>query len=1629
MVPFNHAAKRTRLNPSYVCLNCRLKSDSNKPLIRKHAAAQPLLPKPLLPKRVRNVLAKRKVVKQTPSILQSCTVSEEGPIGALRRSEIQAAREQDTELNHLQHGNSWVRFHGSDKGANSKNLIATRRPELVRSVAGTSKLTNPAAQTSREIRLRKRSWLRLHAASKEGPLPKRITGDNRRSELVHSVAGTPKLSNQAAQASGEIPRREGSRLLRFHSRPDRELLRFSHVKDDVNAFWSYDAKRNSVLAKKDGRGFNVNNLKKEVGVPRAVREAGMKERTWNSEFMGVLDTHWSAAEDNLVAFEENEDVETGGDMGVSKYSPFVPESGDDGYESLPTNVAQGDKNKASKDDCKEASDVHGTAAVSSGPDFAVKENGDVEYQGDTGALKYIPFVSESRYGEYGSLPAKPTQGDATGGNILQRQLSGDHDSDYNIANSISTAETDARETDTDESMLRRQRTEVDDSEHATTNSISTAMMEVLPPATVRKFTPREPNEQDSRHRSFGEFVLQPAKIAINPDVSEQVEESETDVHELPACSTLETRRSRGPGSSTTSPSYTSNLRPGLYAPASHTHNRPRLFHTAARVNQEAAAAATTLDSGELPVVSFPINVKSNKYSRIRQQFRSWQDLNGNPQEGIKPEPIFDIDNSTAGDMLNSMTRLPDTTSSFRQKNVDEDERSGISQFSISDSRDGMASEDTSNVDAFFLNAGDLVELEFTGSERNSVLAVFIRRIPDGNAQFFTMQGRWIFMRERDVMWSIPRWVSKAEIAPLLKHLPAPRSVMELEELKQQSQIEDMSVPRSASGPLIKRLVKFFTETQEIYRKHASVLDDAHGFLAHETDLRYGSLVSAAATLLQMPARELPVTALYAVRTALARAPLAFNVDRSSHRLTGYLQIRSKEQVRIVQYVRGWLRDWQDDIAKRAQLEADGNVFALRRHVTNKRAQHIYSFLHKARKIVLKSREDREVPELRCGNIGPSQKRFSMEDGGEAVRVTTDTQFTEQDLEIVRFLEAWCASGILYNVSSYAGLPPMILQATGLYEKFEMLDQTVGFVFLQELGVLMPYENRVRFNQHLLLPSSQHSKPLQNLMDNLIKMQNDHQFTDSMKGLRKDWRNLPVYCVDDATAQEIDDGVSIEPVEGKEGEHWLHVHVANPTAFFERDHPLAKMARHMGESLYMPERSYMMLPRWATGRHFSLAKERPCLTFSTRVDSTGHVLERQITPGIIRNVFKLTPNEVTILLGERDIIAEKVELTVGGDVPRAKERKSIVGNITEKMVEDLKTLKILSDKVDQIRLARGGVVFDTGESEISVWQNSKGQGLAWDHPYRHGSRTVEGDPVIQLRTSGFSNWFAPKIATGASMIRGMMLLAGETAAIWCSERGIPTVFRGTIPRPDGPDADAFYRDVVGPAVQKTGEIPTYLGIYYFGMLGRTALQTTPIAHRVAGLQQYVKTTSPLRRYGDMIAHWQIEAALREEAKLGRSLTPLDTARNASFLPFSTNVLDTIMLGLRPREQLITRSKLYARNFWMHMLLFRAHHFGECELPFAATAAEHVSTGKPLLRIFLHSPLPELLYVTGIVTMFNFGGLMTHPSRSGLEAPVQGDTWEVELEYVDVYKRCLITRPVRLVDRPVDENLERWKGVVL
>ncbi|KAK3716461.1 3'-5' RNA exonuclease complex component [Vermiconidia calcicola] len=1035
----------------------------------------------------------------------------------------------------------------------------------------------------------------------------------------------------------------------------------------------------------------------------------------------------------------------------------------------------------------------------------------------------------------------------------------------------------------------------------------------------------------------------------------------------------------------------------------------RLLHTSYRARQHAATASLEPESPGPPPPPPTDTGTPGRGPDIRTRLRQWQELHGNKDEDAKMEATFDNDIDTVGGSSNTLTRLPDIASSLHSEDQDQDEeRQALAHFMHS-TPDDM---DSSTFDQRVLRMGDLVELEFTKSERESVIAVFVRPLRSGEAQFFTMHGRWLHVPDRMIPYSIPGWVSPDIVKPLLEHLPEPKDSKEDEELNELAYSEDLSVPRAVAAPLVSRMVQFQAESQEIYRKHAGTLDEAHRILAHETDLRYGSLLSAATTLLQMPADKLPVTALFTVRSALTRAGFAFNIDRRSHRLTGYLQIRSKEQVKMVDYVRKWIRDWQDDMATRSALEGSPNgEKLLRKHKTPPTAQNMYGFIEKARKIVLQSREDRE-PTF-SGNVGPSKKRFPITPESDAVRVKTDLQFTDQETEVVRFIEAWSCSNIFMGVPRLQSLPPLILQAIGLYEEQELVSST-GFMFLQELGAIMPYENRVRFDQHLLLPSSQHSKPLQNLMQSLLDMRNRHNFSDAMKGLRHDWGNMPVYCIDDASAHEIDDGLSIE--RAGTDDWWVHIHVANPTAFFERDHPLAKMARHMGESIYMPERTYMMLPRWATSRHFNLANDRPCLTFSAKLNRDGKRLEQKVTSGIIRNAVRLTKEEVKDLMGLHDMAGpnQKIALTVGGELPPRKPRKSMAGEINAQQVDDLRTLLMLAEKRVDVRKQGGGVFFNADKPDVEVWQNYKSPGLAWDHPHRRGRRTVEGDPVIRMETTGQTNWFAAASSPVQVLVQEMMLLACETSAKWCAERQVPGIFRGTLSKPGQPDPEKFLREVLEPATARSvdGERPMHLGLDYVSAIGSTAMSTTPFKHKILGMDYYGKVTSPLRRYGDMILHWQIEAALREEARRGKSLVTKDKSADRSFLPFSRTVLDTIMLGLQPREAMINRAKGYAANFWTTMLMFRAFHFGECESPFRTPA----DPSKPLMQLYVHvQEGSNRSTVHGWSRDLNIQASMSRPEKLGLPEPMRGDVWEVEVEKVDVYNRHTAVRPVRLLER--------------
>jgi hypothetical protein len=364
--------------------------------------------------------------------------------------------------------------------------------------------------------------------------------------------------------------------------------------------------------------------------------------------------------------------------------------------------------------------------------------------------------------------------------------------------------------------------------------------------------------------------------------------------------------------------------------------------------------APTAEYGNLPPPEAP--------NGLRAQLRRWQEDHGKGMEEMYKNEL-PVEEEYDADTSNNLTRLGDTNNLRRRTDDREDEHQAIAHFARSQSEN--YEDDTT--DPRFLWMGDLVELEFANSEKESILAVFIQRIGP-QCQFYTMNGRWLHLPERSVQYSIPGWVSPKLVEPILEYLPDEKQIENLEALMQDAYVNDLSVPRHAAAPLVSRMMAFNRESLEIYRKHASTLDRAHDILAHKHDLRYGSLVTAATTLLKTPSDKLPLTALFTVRKALMHAGFAFNIDRRSHRLTGYIQIRSQEQVKMVEQVRGWLREWQDDLAATSVMSRKQRE----RHVPIQGAARVSRFIELAKTIVIASRKTREPTLL--GNIGPSKVR-------------------------------------------------------------------------------------------------------------------------------------------------------------------------------------------------------------------------------------------------------------------------------------------------------------------------------------------------------------------------------------------------------------------------------------------------------------------------------------------------------------------------------------------------------------------------------------------------------------------------------------------------------------------------------
>jgi hypothetical protein len=1008
---------------------------------------------------------------------------------------------------------------------------------------------------------------------------------------------------------------------------------------------------------------------------------------------------------------------------------------------------------------------------------------------------------------------------------------------------------------------------------------------------------------------------------------------------------------------------------------------PRIETDTLQRSQLATDAQTTPSPALKPaLVPRPPNLP------VRQHLKKWQAEHGAPsEEALSAFENHPANNAQDADIRNSISKL--NQSSKADEDVETEEWDAHDQ----DDGEGLVTI------GLFLKPGDVVELSQSG--REPVLAVFVQQLA-GNSQFFSVNGRWCHSTIGRIGFAIPGCIDPALLTPLIPYMPTSPDAANPK--------GEIHVPIELATPVQKLLERMTEEAEQIYRRHAPVLDTAYAVLADPKRTRMMTLAQIAKILLAAhdPAWTPSPAALLAVRKSLHQNEYRFRSDVRSHRLTNVFSIRSKRDVQNVETVLEWIREHREFLA----ASANKNLEPGRQRT--KGVTYVMDFLAKARRLITASRKDRD-PNL--GMLGPSKAKLSKTGKSSGIETVSGEPFTSTDKQIIEFLQAWVLTGQFIGMGSLHTACTNLVMATGCYGRGTLhntglsdaeaseIRRATGMLFLQEVGVITPFENRSIYDEQLMLPTIRLSRNAELLNTKAEQMKENPNFRDSMADLRRDWGSTAVYCIDDAGAQEIDDGVSIERVNGGTSEFWVHVHVANPTAFFDKAHPLSGLAAHMVETVYTPEQSFPMFPSWAAQGHFSLEPNRPVLTFSTRIDAGGNVLESKIQPGMIQNVVSITPSAVSSLLGH-EASHETTRLVVGGDAS-ARAEKHEKPTVSAQQLQDLQDMYTATKGLWQARSKAGGIRMNNTGNNVRVLQSPGQAGLPWTPPSTEQSRHVQGDPIIEVTNRVPENLMHFGISP-ENIVEEMMLLACSTAASWCNERSIPVMYRGTI---EPPNTEAVSSETLRTQVlahwDKNGDVPRGLSMRYLTSLGRAIVHSAPLTHKYIGVSGYVKVTSPLRRFSDMIAHWQIEAALRYEAESGNKFNAVEaTGGTRGVLPFTLQQMQESIVTLSPQERIIASTKRASSRFWSILALARAHYYKEAPLPdvFRFWVRQKPNNLNPFAR-----------GAQGFLPDYGYPATFTEATEVQ-----EGDEWEVRLDRVDLFGRLVFVKPIRLLRREED-----------
>ncbi|KAH0613501.1 uncharacterized protein H6S33_005387 [Morchella sextelata] len=819
-----------------------------------------------------------------------------------------------------------------------------------------------------------------------------------------------------------------------------------------------------------------------------------------------------------------------------------------------------------------------------------------------------------------------------------------------------------------------------------------------------------------------------------------------------------------------------------------------------------------------------------------------------------------------------------------------------------------------------LKKGDLCELRIGSGTR---IAIYLRPSPNGQptSDFLLESGDRAMYAAARVAFAIPSFISEEKAAEIITTVDVMRSNSDLPPQRH----NELVLPRSAIADVIQKMRVFYDKARGLYAAEKANFVKLYERMALEGADTELTLFEAAEEIFGESYGD---EQLYTTHLALMEDGVRYLTDKGAHRATSTFKVRAKRDVRMIEFVTEQVR-----VGTGAeQGDRKGVVRKLKHEMPL-----LESFAKKARVLIDISRKN-------------TAQDLSAK-GGPVTRVPVkQVEWDENDIKFIDYIKA----GVLqYGSQSVPmdGLVPVILRAMNRYEG--ELDNIIAYQFCTDIGAWNKWEDLALRQKNVGYPgmgTSRQADEDQKRLDvvNGPKCVEKLKLVDSMKHIRKDWGDMEVFAIDDITAHEIDDGISLERIDEKT--NWVHMHIANPTAWLPPNHWLSDLAFRRKQSLYLPNQVLPMLPPALTDK-IGLASNRGVMTMSAKVNMDGEVLDFNLQPGFVRNVKRFTYDTVSAALGYHQSAYTTFEV---GEFPKPARKDTAKPN--QRQIKDLKTLNEIALAFRKKRVQNDLIMVVTPRVNIDVHT-----GLTpFVHPTGATPHLYRGHPAMRLSIET-----STAIEDGSHfLVSEMMQLANSITAKFCGKHNIAAPFRVMEYDYDRADLVASYKNMILPARNELGSVEPELGIQYMMLIGKTRISASPSPHRLMGLDDgYIRATSPLRRYSDMITHWQIEAFLQgKEPRTHKQIAPF-------------------ALELERGERLSAFTMKESKRFWAAVAIKRLMDLQDPKLP------------KTLTFMVMEKVLYPSMSI-GLVWELGMAGKVAYESAAQEMGVRAGDTIEVE-----------------------------------